>query len=70
MGTVYRVKILVKGKSIARTHTRSNILKRKVGCLQEKPDEADDVLALANIQSPSSDPSSADSNSSSDSSSD
>jgi hypothetical protein len=33
MGTVYRVKILVKGKSIARTHTRSNVLKRKVGCL-------------------------------------
>ena len=69
LGTVYRVKILVKGKSIARTNTRSNVLKRKVGCLQEKPDEADDVLALANIQSPSSDPSS-DSNSSSDSSAD
>ncbi len=69
LGTVYRVKILVKGKSIARTHTRSNVLKRKVGCLQEKPDEADDVLAVANIQSPSSDPSS-DSNSSSDFSSD
>ena len=69
MGTVYRVKILVKGKSIARTHTRSTVLKRKVGCLQDKPEEADDVMALANIQSPSSDPSS-DSSSNSDSGSD
>jgi hypothetical protein len=70
LGKVYRVKILVKGKSIARVHTRSTVQKRKIGCLQDKPGEPDVMLALANIPSPSpSSNSSSDSSSSSSSSS-
>ena len=49
LGTVYRVKILVKGKSIARTHERSTVLKRKVGCLQDKTAAEDDVRAVAGV---------------------
>jgi hypothetical protein len=67
LGTTYRVKIVTKVKSIARVHTRSTVLKRKIAALEDKPAE---MLALGNASpSPPGPSSSSDSSSSSSSSS-